>query len=368
MQFKRENEMERKAHPQIGLIPKNLWAWIFDYCIEEPELKLLAQPIEDFSNATPTSNQRGAFVCIVVANPKATVEELLRVAQILNLKLDVVLYLAAGLGHVLLVEHLLKNNLAQIKESLSKKNSNSPRAYELAAHNGHVRILELIESVISASKLVKSSEYYPMILACAGGAIEAVKHFETIIPDIFTQMPFERLQKAYMEAAENIEIEVLKYIEGKEICPVENLILYKQDEDPYHKFLLFHSAIMNGDLPVIEHYEEKVPHLVEEMIKANNYEAYRDAVLFGHLHIVIHLESIAPHLVDNMVKVNNYSPYHMSVKKGYHAITHHLLTHPECFAHCKQSAQVGLNFFPAASSTEGKDVYCSTNPKGALTP
>ena len=292
MQFKTESE--RKTHAQARLIPQNLWGMVFNDKLLLPELPLFSTPIQSLLS-TPELLQsqlrnEAAWVCIAVSNNRATAEELAQAAKLLDLALTDVLFLASSLGNLRLAQNALAT-LGQV-EAFGIISDKNHRAYRSAAANGQLEMLQ---------------------------------YFETLAPELATQIIQAVNYSAYSKASENGHLNVLKHLEAKKPDLIFEMIKANECQ-------AYRSACANAQFDIVRYLESKSDLLTYQMIKANNFGAYSVAARYNQVEILKHLEDTAPEFIAQMIQVNNYAPFHSATENEHHGVVNHLLSHPICFA------------------------------------
>src|SRR5947207_2931936 len=85
----------------------------------------------------------------------------------------------------------------------------------------------------------------------------------------------------------------------------------------YDNFSAYRWAAQNGHLEVLKHLESQAPGQIQAMIAADNFSAYRLAAQKGHLEVLKHLESQAPGQIQAMIAALRFSAYRLAAQKGH---------------------------------------------------
>ena len=103
---------------------------------------------------------------------------------------------------------------------------------------------------------------------------------------------------------------------------------------------VFHAAILWGDLNFFDALLGPYQNVqLQEMIAANNYDAFRSAAENGHLAIINRLMEIAPNAVQAMIAAYNYHAFSYAARNGHLAIANRLLSYPTVLAYAEQHVQ-----------------------------
>jgi len=130
----------------------------------------------------------------------------------------------------------------------------------------------------------------------------------------------------------------------KELPYAEVLDLIKENE-----FYAYRKGAEHGHLGTLEFMETKAPDLTQEMIIANNYAAYKHAAQNGHVDIMKKLERSAPDLVTEMIQAQTYYPFRLAAHNGRLEVVKHLIAKANLFLDDMMQAD---NFFAYRKSTE----------------
>ncbi|WP_241480548.1 hypothetical protein [Legionella norrlandica] len=187
--------------------------------------------------------KKQAWLAIALSQPDLDLLTLQQIAKILMLSNDNLFYLLNILGNKVLLDEFAKQHTdIDVVKMISK---NGFYAYRKAAENGHVDVLEYLETTVPT---------------LTRGMIKAVNF------------------SAYQNASRNGHLEVLKHLETE----APDLI---QDMIKAQNFYAFRIAAAQRHWPILNHLETKTPDLVLEMVQADNFYAYRKAAENAHFDV-----------------------------------------------------------------------------------
>ena len=88
----------------------------------------------------------------------------------------------------------------------------------------------------------------------------------------------------------------------------------------------FIKAAGEGDLPAMERLIALAPNMVQDMVRANNFEAFRMAARNGHLHVMERLTQLAPDKVQDMLRTKVFEAFRMAASNGHLHVIERLMT------------------------------------------
>ncbi len=128
----------------------------------------------------------------------------------------------------------------------------------------------------------------------------------------------------------------------------EVLELIKDDE-----FYAYRKGAEHGHAHILSFLEAKASTLTLEMILSGNYAAYKNAARNGHVDVLKDLEEKASESVLAMIQAQNYYAFRMGAKYGHISVLRHLESKaPQLFS---QMVEVD-NFFAYRASVENKQI------------
>lgn len=320
MNFK--SEIERKQHPQIGLIPKNQWRdWeLFNQEFTPEHFTLMQTPLERIYDnpqlLRTINNKKTAWICIVLGHPNATTEQILVLNELLEIPPGEVLILAASLGKLSVVTAMLED---PARDLLLLLNTREYQAFVEAAINGQISVLNYFLSLDNQlnKKLIKNHKYEAYSWAARRGYLEIIKLLERTAPELCLEMFQANNYQSYYYAAKNNHLPLLIHFETTYPKQVQDMI--RADN-----FCCYRLACSYGHLKIIEHIEKVAPNLCYEMVSAQDFEAYGFAAEHGHLHIMTHLEKKWPKLIEKMIQGKNFHAYHWAAHSAPMEVIKHM--------------------------------------------
>ncbi|CZH56948.1 Uncharacterised protein [Legionella pneumophila] len=247
-----KTDEERMKHPQAKLIPSSMWNdnELFCETLNDTVLSLMKVTEKDLmyrlTNAIPKLNnlwlKKQAWLAIALSHPNLELSMLEQVAKLLGLEDSKIFSLLAILGKVhLLAEFVKRHAQSHILELIA---SNSFSVYRKAAENGHIDVLDYLETLVKPKQVIQM--------------IRAVDF------------------SAYRDAARNGHLDVLKNLEGK----APDLVLSMIKAENFYAYRL---AAARGNIEILKHLEANVPNLITDMVKAEDFYAFRKAFENGHI-------------------------------------------------------------------------------------
>ena len=355
--MKFDSEVKRLQHPLAKLIPKNLWNLMFSEEIDPLQLSLLQTPISEFiTNPQLINTKRNkasqAWICIFLANPDASTDQLIQAATLLKLSNYQLFFFASTLGSLAILQVIFSRLTATaIRELIQADNY---YVFRFAASNGQLEVMlhlekqapELVKEMIRAKDynafrhaashgqfevmlhlekqapeliqdMIQAGNYYAFRFAASLGQLEMLLHLEKLAPELVQEMTQAIYYNAFRYAASHGQLEVLLHFEKQAPELVKEMIQAR-------KYNAFSFAAGNGQLEVLLHLEKQAPELIQEMIEANNYLAFRLAASNNHLEILLHIEKLAPNLIQEMIQADNYLAFFWAAKENHHEVLQHL--------------------------------------------
>ena len=301
---------ERMQHPQARLIPESMWndGTLFDCSLPDIMLPLMTASNEELitrlNNSAPTLSlfklKKLAWLSIALSHPDLELLTLREIATQLHLDSTTLFQLLAIMGNKKHLDEFLNESLNPSVQELIQAKSFSA-AYRYAAANGHIGILDYLESKApdQVQAMIQADDFYAYRNAAFNGHLGVLEHLESKAPEQIQAMIQANKFSAYRYAAANGHLGVLDYLESK--APDQIQAMIQADN-----FSAYWNAATNGHLGVLEHLESKAPDQIQAMIQAYNFSAYRNAAENGHLGVLEHLESKAPDQIQAMIQADNF--------------------------------------------------------------
>lgn len=289
MKFK--SKQERLAHPIAGLIPKNLWDYL--YAHEPYDVKKFKFTIIDFLSrnyaTTPLAEKKRVWLLILLCNQKSlnTLKDFAK--NKLQLTDFDILFIASSIGRLDIIN--IFHGL-EIKPYLWL-------VFKLAARNNHLKILNYLIELMPEhlSEMVSTGNFF-----------------------------------AFREAARNGHFEVFNYIIS--LAP-EQLLQMMSSYD----FYAFREAARNGYINILDRLVSLNLEQTAQMISAGDFFAFRGAASNGHLNILKYIASIAPNQLPQMITAKNCDAFNMALAGEHITTVNYLLSFPLIYS------QVEKHFF-----------------------
>ena len=292
------------------LIPENLYDdWsLFGNKLTDTQVNLISTPLADFLNnfnsQNPELKPSIIWICLALGNPDVSSADLLNLATELKIELKDLVYFAASIGRLALVEDIFKlTKTIEEKDELIKYFDY--KLYRAAVLNKQLGILKIIEQQAPhlIQNMIQSDNFESYRDAAANNDLLIMKHLEHLL----AKLPIEPEQK------NKLRVEMITAVQHS----------------------AYRTAANAGYVGILEHIEEMLPSLVMNMIRAENYDAYRWSALYGRLNTLQHFEALAPDLVPSMLQADNFGAFRWAISKEHEDIVNHMLSHPVCFAHAE---------------------------------
>jgi lipopolysaccharide biosynthesis glycosyltransferase len=225
-------------------------------------------------------------------------------------------------------------------------NKNSAYIFENAAANGHLHILEYLESKApdKLQAMIAANNYDTFRAAAANGHLHILAYLESKDPDKLQAMIAEDNYAAFSAAVIYGHLHSLEYLESKAPKKLQAMIAGIN-------YYAFRDAVKNGHLHILEYLESKAPDKLQAKIEARNYDAFRWAADNGHLHILEYLESKAPAKLQAMIEARNYDAFRWAADNGHL----HILEYLESKAPAKLQAMIAADNYAAFRRAAASD-------------
>lgn len=148
-------------------------------------------------------------------------------------------------------------------------NSDIGLAYVHAANNGHLEVLQTLETHMSPEdrlSLLKENKYFIYRLAAKNGHVEVLQHFETLVSEEEARVMVRAEDEdegypyaAYIDAAVRGRLDVMKHLE-KKLQPLELLALLK-----YEHSRLYCELAKAGQVEILQHFEMNACQKIDEL-------------------------------------------------------------------------------------------------------
>ncbi|MFJ1269353.1 hypothetical protein ACD661_12365 [Legionella lytica] len=123
-----------------------------------------------------------------------------------------------------------------------------------------------------------------------------------------------------------------------------------------NEFYAYRKGAEHGHAEILNYLESKASSLTREMILAENYAAYKNAASNGHVAVLKDLEAKASELVIKMIEAQNYYAFRMGAKNGHISVLSHLESKaPQLFEHMVEAD----NFRAYRASVENAQIEAS---------
>lgn len=174
------NDKNLAQYPKIGLIPKQMWGFGFDFKITEQEHYLLENKLSSIKKDLETlvlqdpNRELEAWNCLLFANPDASAEDLWQVTKYLPLSPDTIV---AGAVLCNRADILDEFNKRKSTDELKRVVHNDQFLFNNAAKFGCLDALKKLAELIPEKKqaLIKEQDYQPLEVAAANGHLDVVK-------------------------------------------------------------------------------------------------------------------------------------------------------------------------------------------------
>lgn len=324
------SESQRLEHPQVQLIPLSIWknCNYFYNSISDELIALMQAKSDELETLIGKENvqvlsseqKQSAWLAIAYSHSDLSPSELISLGVLLKIDPSELFSLAVALGSVSLL------NALDIEPEVLKDmiQTNDYSIFRLAAENGHISILEYLESKVTPDVLqamIQAKSYLVFRTAAKFGHVPVLEYLKSKVnPEIFMAMIEAEQYSAFMEAADHGHKPVLEYF-ASNVTPEVLLLMIKSYG--YGAFLF---ACNKGHTEVIDYLESIVtPDIFQAMIRSDNYMAFRKAALNGQVLILQYLESkVKPEIFAAMIKAYNYGAFQEAAINGHKPVFQYL--------------------------------------------
>ncbi|KTD58216.1 ankyrin repeat protein [Legionella sainthelensi] len=300
------NEIQRKQHPQAGLIPEAVWSEIFnDNEFPNSLISWMSMPYDVLKKKLTSisdAEKNKAWIAIALSHPSLNNQQLLELGDLLGLcnseRLNLVVMLSNHTNHLELLTRYSQQEFNEIDSFSVVKNYSLrvQRVAKLGYLNTLEYLIETIEPKVTRSQLQELITYD----SCA----------------------------AFRGAAEGGHLDVLKFLEAKVSDKLHDMM-------EAQNYYAFRWAANQGHLAVLRYLESKMPEKLQDMIKAGAFCAFRFAASHGHLEVLKYLQEKAPDKMLKMLKRNNFIAFQLAAIKGHLPVVQYMLSYPSVFAYAE---------------------------------
>lgn len=300
-------------------VPESLWnnPNVFNKKISDSQIHLMQTPVslllKNSQKALKKQNNKAAaWVCIVLGNPDAGINELSQAAKQLKLSALEIFSLSLPLGKLDLA--LKITNTDELKEVIVD-------VYAKAAACGSLEGLIALEKMAPEAKndMISATHYRPFQWAALHGHLAILQHFNDALPEHVWAMIEANHFAAFKYATANGHLEVVNFIMDKTSAQSLNMLQLDNYE-------VFSQAAQNGHTSVMRDFVEKFPKFKDLMIRGDGtYPAFRWAAHHGRLDVLKYLVCLAPNLIEEMVTANNFDALRISAARGKTSVVEYLI-------------------------------------------
>jgi hypothetical protein len=235
MKFLSENE--RMQHPQARLIPLNVWKTFYSDELSDFQLALMQTASSDYSNylagldngalqdLTTIKKISADWLAMAYGHPDAKDYLLMNFARRLNIPTEEVFKLAAIIGKMSMMEHLMKLAPDKVQDMIAAdRYSTSYEAFRVAAINGHTPVVNRLLLFFSVFAYAEShnQEYgahyiYPLVRAKLSTLQEGRASLERDNPQAVFDINNPEEAKLCFYKKEQIYFQIPKYQAGAEL-------------------------------------------------------------------------------------------------------------------------------------------------------
>ena len=301
------SEYDRRQHPQVSLIPQEIWESQLGREITDGQIKLMSLPIQELMSIIPRlrPNEAACFdeegfptvyefkktsnwLCIACRQPALTDSQLLDIANTIHLSERALFYCAARTGRINIVKNIIQaNSIDQIRKMIMFLNC---EVFYGAAANGHLDIMrELMELLPNDTlRMIRAWGYAAFERAAKYGQIDVVNELFKRAPDDVQEMIQHRGYEAFYHAGYNGHFSVMEKILSIS-SPAENRSMIKVRHHSAIGAALRHGSIDKVDMLLSYLTTDDILW----MLKENSTRLYNQAA-FGGIQALDKLMSIVP--------------------------------------------------------------------------
>jgi len=172
------------------------------------------------------------------------------------------------------------------------------------------------------SKAIHLKDYEPLITAATCGKLDYVIELDEKLTSQFNpdSLDFKNIRKyLFYTAAKFGHLDILQYLEGRAPEKLQEMIA----ANDYEAFRL---AARHGHIAILEYLETRASDKLQVMIASDVYEAFRLAARHGHIASLEYLKTRALDKLQVMIAANDYEAFRLAARHGHIAILEYLET------------------------------------------
>lgn len=378
------NKMQKYNHDQARMIPESIWqdGSLFHKQLPSDFIPLMTASDEHLLSfvqaAAPKIRSRSekqcAWLAIAFSHPHLTGENLIELAQTLQLS-DILLFNTAALAGKVSILQVLEQKYQGTSWIKARIFSEGYALFKKAARHGQLAVIHYLESrapkqreqiivpvedaklglttharsvlLDTTQEMISADDFYAFRWAAFYGYKDILQYLEDKAPELFDEMIMAKeyqgfsqaclnghedvalylvrkvsddqlqamIKEKNYEAIKNVaksgSLDLLQSLEASALASNLPLIIEKLRDE------LFINAAAGGNVKFLEYLALKFPKALPEMIAADHYGAFREAVVHGHLDVLRYLESkVLPNEMYSMLRVNNFSSFTVAAYSG----------------------------------------------------
>lgn len=300
------NELERTQHPELSLIPYQIWRGEFEHHIPDFTLKLMSfdiqkllEQLDNFkvhSKPLSTADRYKSLLALRLKNHDLNHDELLLIAQKMNTQVNELLQIIACLGDTAFFKKIIE--------------------------------LCTVEKII---EIIRKEEYWPFCLAARYGHLQLMEEMIQLMPHDLQKMLSARHHRPFSLAASNGHLIVMEKILSLSSLTLDDIL-----SESSHAAFRF--AAKYGQLAIMQWFKKTRQDKFKKTIRYDDYIAFRYAVEHNEPEVVNWLiNELNENEINDMLSSNNYEAWRMAAYHKHHAIIEILLSHQCIFVYAAQN-------------------------------
>ena len=303
-------EKERRQHPQVSLIPANIWRHYFCKKISNSEIALMKSKPHKIRFSSMKWRPYSVCLCILYGHPKITAFEFLALLDKKRATLKYTIEAAIitnrkDIIHLIAQRH--KNDLQYILEA---------EAFEVIREAARVGSLSSIKYVISlyagsVSVMLRAQLFEVFRCSCMRSTFKC-KLFDYLLslaPELEEEVISFYNFCLFRNAAKYGNIAMIHRL----ISLTPNKIEYMLSSENYG---IFSEAAIEGRLKVLKLLFSFIPEKIVSVVCSNQYKIIKDAALFGRIKVINYLFNVIPNEIHNVLTSNNYRIFYDAIQFG----------------------------------------------------
>ena len=301
------SEYDRMQHPQVSLIPQEIWESQLNREISGRQIELMSLPIQELMSIIPMlkpnegscfdeegcptiheHNKTSNWLCIACRQPALTDDQLLDIANTIHLSEEALFYCAARTGRINIIKKIINaNSIDQLRKMTMTQ---CGEVFYGAAANGHLDILcELMDRLPNdALHMIREWGYAAFNRAAKYGQLDVINELFKRAPFDINNMIQHREYEAFYQAGYNGHFSVMEKILSIS-SPEERRSMIKAGHHSAIAAALMHSRVDKIDM-LLSHL---TPNDIITMFMEDGKWLYNRAA-FGGLQAIDKLRSLVP--------------------------------------------------------------------------